>query len=60
MNIQGDYDDYQRFVDELTEAIESGYTYEHDEIVGFDATRATLNVIDHLTKWGLINFIDEN
>ncbi len=60
MNIQGDYDDYQRFVDELTKAIESGYTRQHDEVVGYDATRATLNVIDLLTKWGLIQFLDEN
>jgi len=58
MNIE--YDDYQRFIDELSETIETGYTYQQDEIVGYDATRATMNVVELLKRWGLILFMDEN
>jgi hypothetical protein len=60
MNIKGDYDDYQRFIDELSEAIEDGYTYQQDEITGYDTKRAVMNVVEMLKRWGLILFTDEN
>jgi hypothetical protein len=58
MNIS--YDDYEQFVGELTDTIETGITYEHDEPVGYDATRATMNVLDLMQRWGLLFFMDEN
>ena len=60
MNVKGTFDDYQRFVDELTDEVESGYTREHEDIVGYDATRAVLNILQMLQRWGLITFMDEN
>ena len=60
MNVKGTFDDYQRFVDELTDEVESGYTREQDDIVGYDATRAVLNILQMLQRWGLITFMDEN
>jgi hypothetical protein len=54
------YDDYEQFVSDLTDTIETGYTTEAGEIVGFDATRATLNVLELMQRWGLLFFMDEN
>ena len=60
MSFSGDFDDLQRFVDELTENVESGMVEEDGEVSGFDTTLAVTNILDLLTRWGLIYFMDEN
>ena len=60
MSFSGDFDDLQRFVDELTEKVETGMIEEDGEVSGFDTTVAVTNILELLTKWGLIYFMDEN
>ena len=52
--------DYQRFIDELTEEVESGCTRQYEELVDYDTTRAVLNVLEMLQRWGVIRFVEEN
>jgi hypothetical protein len=55
-----DFDDFQRFVNELTEAIEGGYIEENGEITSFDSKQAVVNTLKLLERWQLIFFENQN